>query len=594
MNETGASDLLTATVILLGAGVTGLVLFRRLGFGSVLGLLVVGMVVGPHGLGLAVAGTELKGVAEIGVVFLLFLIGLEMQPETLWGMRRAVFGLGGLQVLVTGSLLAAVSLVAGQPPAAAFILGFGLALSSTAMCVQMMEERGELYTDWGRRSFAILLFQDLAIIPLLAAVPLLAGGGLATDPGAFLLRLVIVSLALLLVVLAGRYVLPWALDLVARQRNMEAFTGLAILAVVMAAWAMHLAGLSMALGAFLMGLLLSRSRYHYQLEAEVAPFKGLLLGLFFIDVGTNIDIAAIVEDLPRLVPLLVMLLLLKAGVIFLLARLFRLDRAGALRSALLLSQGGEFGFVLFGAALARGVLDDETYGLAILLISTSMMVSPLLHRLGDRLAARLQPPQPLPTVEQMVAEMETHAVICGYGRVGGTVGMMLESLELPFVAIDQDPVRVEAGRRIGKKILYGNATDPKVLKLAGVGRAGLVLVTIDNPAVAERVVAAVRNFFPDIPVVARARDLEMRDRMLAAGVSEAVPEAVELAITLGAVALRHMGVAEADARDIADMLRRRAFAALRSHPSLARPSHAASRAEGEPAGETADRGTGRA
>ncbi len=578
MNEAGASDLLTATVILLGAGVTGLVLFRRLGFGSVLGLLVVGMVVGPHGLGLAAAGTELKGVAEIGVVFLLFLIGLEMQPETLWGMRRAVFGLGGLQVALTGVLLAAVAHAAGQPPAAAFILGFGLALSSTAMCVQMMEERGELYTDWGRRSFAILLFQDLAIIPLLALVPLLAGGGIVAEPQSFLLRLGMVSLALLLVFLTGRYVLPWALDVVARQRNMEAFTGLAILAVVMAAWAMHLAGLSMALGAFLMGLLLSRSRYHYQLEAEVAPFKGLLLGLFFIDVGTNIDIAAILEDLPRLVPLLGLLLLLKAGVIFVLARLFRLDRAGALRSALLLSQGGEFGFVLFGAALARGVLDGDTYGLAILLISTSMMVSPLLHRFGDRLAARLQPPQPLPAVERMVAEMEAHAVICGYGRVGGTVGMMLESLDIPFVAIDQDPVRVEAGRRIGKKILYGNATDPKVLKLAGVGRAGLVLVTIDNPAVAERVVTAIRNFFPDIPIVARARDLEMRDRMLEAGVSEAVPEAVELAITLGAVALRHMGVAEADARDIADMLRRRAFAALRSHPSLARPSEAASRA----------------
>ncbi len=578
MNEAGGNDLLTATVILLGAGVTGLVLFRRLGFGSVLGLLVVGMVLGPHGLGLATGGTELKGVAEIGVVFLLFLIGLEMQPETLWGMRRAVFGLGGLQVMVTGVLLAGLAVGFGQPPAAAFILGFGLALSSTAMCVQMLEERGELYSDWGRRSFAILLFQDLAIIPLLALVPLLAGGGLVAEPGAFLLRLAMVSVALLLVYLTGRHVLPWALDIVARQRNMEAFTGLAILAVVVAAWAMRLSGLSMALGAFLMGLLLSRSRYHYQLEAEVAPFKGLLLGLFFIDVGMTIDLGAILEDLLRLLPLLLALLVLKATIIFLLARLFRLDRPGALRSGLLLSQGGEFGFLLFGAAAARGILEPDTYSLAILLISSSMMVSPLLQRLGDRLAARLRPPHPLPAVEQLVAGMEAHAVICGYGRVGGTVGMMLDSLEIPFVAIDQDPVRVEAGRQAGKRLLYGNATDPKVLQLAGVGRAGLVLVTIDNPAVAERVVAAVRNFFPDIPIVARARDLEMRDRMLAAGVSEAVPEAVELAITLGAVALRHMGVAEADARDIADMLRRRAFAALRSHPSLARPSEAASRA----------------
>ncbi|HFD16171.1 MAG TPA: portal protein [Rhodospirillales bacterium] len=578
MSEAGGDDLLTATVILLGAGVTGLVLFRRLGFGSVLGLLIVGMLLGPYGLGFATGGTELEGVAEIGVVFLLFLIGLEMQPETLWGMRRAVFGLGGLQVTVSGVVMAGLAAAFGQPPAAAFILGFGLALSSTAMCVQMMEERGELYSDWGRRSFAILLFQDLAIVPLLALVPLLAGGGLVAEPGPFLLRLAMVSAALLLVYLAGRHLLPWALDIVARQRNMEAFTGLAVLAVVVAAWAMRLGGLSMALGAFLMGLLLSRSRYHYQLEAEVAPFKGLLLGLFFIDVGMTVDLGALLADLPRLLPLLLAMLVLKAAVVYLLARLFRLDRPGALRSALLLSQGGEFGFVLFGAAAARGILDPDTYGLAILLISSSMIVSPLLQRLGDRLAARLRPPQPLPALEQMVAEMEGHAVICGYGRVGGTVGMMLDGLEIPFVAIDQDPVRVEAGRRGGKRILYGNATDPKVLKLAGVGRAGLVLVTIDNPAVAERVVTAVRNFFPDIPIVARARDLEMRDRMLAAGVSEAVPEAVELAITLGAVALRHMGVAEADARDIADMLRRRAFAALRRHPSLARPSEATGRA----------------
>ncbi len=578
MSEAGANDLLTATVILLGAGVTGLVLFRRLGFGSVLGLLVVGMLLGPHGLGLAAGGSELEGVAEIGVVFLLFLIGLEMQPETLWGMRRAVFGLGALQVAITGLLFAAAATVLGQPPAVAFVLGFGLALSSTAMCVQMLEERGELYSDWGRRSFAILLFQDLAIIPLLALVPLLAGGGLAAEPRSFLLRLAMVSLALFLVFVAGRYVLPRALDLVARQRNMEAFTGLAILAVVVAAWAMRPSGLSMALGAFLMGLLLSRSRYHYQLEAEVAPFKGLLLGLFFIDVGMTIDLGAMLGDLPRLVPLLLVMVAVKAGIVFLSARLFRLDRPGALRSGLLLSQGGEFGFLLFGAAFGRGILDADTYSLAILLISSSMMVSPLLLRLGDRLAARLAPQHPTPAVERIVAEMEAHAVICGFGRVGGTVGMMLESLEIPFVAIDQDPVRVEAGRRAGRRLLYGNATDPKVLRLAGVGRAGLVLVTIDNPAVAERVVTAVRNFFPDIPIVARARDLEIRDRMLRAGVSEAVPEAVELAITLGAVALRHMGVAEADARDIAEMLRRRAFAALRVHPSLARPSEAASRA----------------
>ena len=585
MTEGAASDLLTATVILLGAGVTGLVLFRRLGFGSVLGLLVAGMLLGPHGLGLAVGGVELQNVAEIGVVFLLFLIGLEMQPETLWGMRRAVFGLGALQVTITGLLFALVAAALGRPPATSFVLGFGLALSSTAICVQMLEERGELYSDWGRRSFAILLFQDLAIIPLLALIPLLAGGGLAAEPGPFLLRLAMVSLALFLVFVAGRYLLPWALDIVARQRNMEAFTGLAVLAVVVAAWAMRLSGLSMALGAFLMGLLLSRSRYHYQLEAEVAPFKGLLLGLFFIDVGMTIDLGAILGDLPRLVPLLLSVVGVKAGLVFLLARLFRLDRPGALRSGLLLSQGGEFGFLLFGAAFARGILDADTYGLAVLLISSSMLASPLLLRLGDRLAARLGPPRPAPAVAQIVTEMEAHAVICGFGRVGGTVGMMLESLEIPFVAIDQDPVRVEAGRRSGRRLLYGNATDPEVLRLAGVGRAGLVLVTIDNPAVAERVVTAIRNFFPDIPIVARARDLEMRDRMLRAGVREAVPEAVELAITLGAVALRHMGVAEADARDIADMLRRRAFAALRAHPSLARPSEAASRAGRDEEGE---------
>lgn len=573
MSDT-AGALLTASLVLLAAGVAGLVLFRRLGFGSVLGLLLVGGTIGPHGLGLATADEQLQHVAELGVVFLLFVIGLEMQPETLWAMRRAVFGLGLLQVLVTGILFAAVPTVFGLPWQSALVLGFGLALSSTAMCVQLLEERGELYSDWGRRAFAILLFQDLAVVPLLAAVPLLAHGE-AVGIAPFRERLSFVLLGLGGLYAAGRFLLPRLLDLTARERNSEAFTGLAVLAVIASAWAMEFAGLSPALGAFVMGLLLSRSRYHHQLEAEVAPFKGILMGLFFLAVGMSLDVKAIVANAHWLTPTVLAMMAAKAVLIFLLARGFGLDRPGALRASALLSQGGEFAFVLFAAAASRTALAPAVADLGVLVISASMLLTPLALRLADAAAARLEVPRPPVSVEQTIGQLRRHVVLCGFGRVGGTVGLMLDVLGIPFLAIDQDPVRVETGRRAGRNIIYGNAADPRVLKLAGVGRSALVLVTLDNPAVAERVVSAVHNFYPDIPIIARARDLEARDRMLRAGVTEAVPEAIELAITLGAVTLRQLGVAEADTREIAEQLRERAFAVLRRHPTVARRAEAA-------------------
>ncbi len=567
----GESDLLTATVALAAGGVAGLVIFRRLGFGSVLGLLVVGMAIGPHGLGVLAGGEELRRVAEIGVVFLLYAIGLEMRPETLWAMRRLVFGLGGLQLALTTLALFPMGLLLGLAPPAAFVLAAGFALSSTALCIQLLEERGDLYTEWGRGSVAVLLFQDLAVVPLLALVPLLAGRLEVGAEFGLGLRLLEAGLAVGLVILAGTLLLPRLLDLVARERNMEAFTGLALLAALLAAWAVQRAGLSMGLGAFLMGLLLSRTRYHHQLEAEIAPFKGILLGLFFIAVGMSLDVERLLRDLPRLLPVLLALVLVKAGILHLLARLFGSRRGDAVRMALLLAQGGEFAFVLFGTALAFGILAPETYTPAVLLISLSMMATPLLARLADRLAARLEPSRPpAATPEARIADLDAHVVICGFGRIGGTVGLMLDALRIPFVAIDHDPKRVEEMRREGHPILFGDATDPRILKAAGTGRARLVLVTLDHPAVAERVVSTVHNFYPDIAIVARARDFAERERLLALGAREAIPEALELAFTLGSYVLRHMGVAEVDAVELVDRLHERAFEMLRARPALSK------------------------
>ncbi len=378
-------QILLALLILLTVSAVSIALFTRLGLGSIFGLLAAGFVVGPSGLAITQRVTELRHVSELGIVLLLFIIGLEMHPEKLWSLRRVVFGLGSLQVLITGLAIAAYASLTIMSWRGALILGFGFALSSTAFAVQILEERGEMASEYGSTSFGILLFQDLAIVPLLALVPLLAGPVETAESISFLVRLGRVTAALGGVVVFGRFVAPWCLDRMARRGNTQVFNIVVFVGVVGAALAMELAGLSMALGAFLMGMLFSPSPYRHQIETVVLPFKETMLALFFLSVGMAIDVGVLASVGLLIAAHMLVLMVIKALLLFGLSRLFGVSRAAALRVALLLPQCGEFGFVLFGAAVTVGLMTDYGFVCAALLISMSMAATPLSVRLGDRL-----------------------------------------------------------------------------------------------------------------------------------------------------------------------------------------------------------------
>ncbi len=378
-------QILLALFILLSVAALAIALSTYLGLGSILGLLATGLIVGPSGLAIAQRVTDLRHLGELGVVLLLFIIGLEMRPEKVWSLRRVVFGLGSFQVVVTGLSIAAYASLSIESWEGALILGLGLALSSTAFVVQILKERGAMETEYGTTSLGILLLQDLAVVPLLALVPLLSDQPETVGRATFAIRLARVVAALGGVAVFGRLVAPWLLDRLARLGNREVFNTVVFIAVIGAALAMELAGLSMALGAFLMGMLLSGSPYRDQIEAVVLPFKGVMLSLFFVSVGMSIDVGVLVSAGPIVAAHMLVLVTIKAVLLFGLCCLFGLTRASALRVALLLPQGGEFGFVLFGAAVTSGLMTAYGFMCAVLLISMSMLATPLLVRLGDRI-----------------------------------------------------------------------------------------------------------------------------------------------------------------------------------------------------------------
>jgi glutathione-regulated potassium-efflux system protein KefB len=558
-------QVLLIVTLLLAIGAATVLLFRRAGFCSVLALLATGMLLGPHGLDLAARTDEsIRSLTDLGVVLLLFLIGLETQPARLWRLRRNVFGLGSAQLLVTGTALGGLAyLLTDVRPAGAFVLGFGLALSSTAFVLQLLQERSELPTRHGQAAFAVLLLQDLAVVPLLALLPLLSGQLPGRPESSTAAELAVPVLALGLLVVFGRWVIPRALEVGARQRNMEAFAMVTGAAVIGAAWAMEEAGMSMALGAFVMGMLLSETRYVHQVEAEVAPFKGLLLGLFFISIGLSMDLSLLGANALAILAGVVLVLVVKGALLLGLARLFGLDTATAVRLASLMSQGGEFGFVLLGAAALAGILPDSLHQVALLVISLSMAATPLIARLGDSWAQRLDRDEPAGVGLTAPDELDRHVVIAGFGRVGRNVAFMLEQAEIPYVAVDYDVSRVALGKREGRPVYFGTSTDPRLLAQLGVGRAAAVLITLDSGPAAERVVNTIRLLHPHVPLFVRARDLAMRDRLVAAGVNEAIPETIQLSISLGQALLRRIGVSDEQLEAVVDGMRQDNYAALR-------------------------------
>ena len=531
-------------IVLLTAAVVAVPLFQRLGLGAVLGFLVAGAAVGPWGIGFIMAVDEIRHLAEFGVVFMLFIIGIELKPARLWIMRRTVFGLGSAQLFATGVVLTLAALYFDLTLRSALVVGFGLALSSTAFGLQILSDKGELGTEYGRTSFAILLMQDLAIVPMMALLPLLASSDMSVTEDVELAALESI-LILVGVFVLGRLLFRPILKLVAEsKRNPEIFTATAILLVLGAALLTGWAGLSMALGAFLGGLLLADSRYRHQIMSDIQPFRGLLLGLFFMSVGMSINFGLIGTHGLQVAGLVGGLLLIKAAVIWGLCRATGRTFAEAVQVALLLAQAGEFGFVIFGLANITGIMESELYQLLLLIIALSMAATPLLVKLSPWIGNAIE--QPLPSREKMTRpfpESHNHVIVAGYGRFGKFLARSLAKARVPYLVIEVDPVKVTNAQSLDHPVFFGDASQIEVLRSAGAEHASAVVFAMNQMEHIGQAVVAVRDAFPSLQVYARAWDARMAQKLLSLGACYAIPETLESSQQLTRDVLSASGVA---------------------------------------------------
>jgi len=550
-------------LVLLLAPVAIVPLFRRLRSSPIIGYLVAGIVIGPHALGLIGDVEEVRFLAELGVAFLLFAIGLELSFERLKVMRRLVFGLGGIQVFITSVLIAAAAVAVGEDIAAAVVIGGALALSSTAFVLQLLVERGEQVSRHGRAAFSILLFQDLAVVPLLALLPLLAPGQRSVL-GALGLAGIKAVVALAAILVIGRFVLRPVFRAVAEARSSELFVSATLLVVVGIGWVTVQAGLSLPLGAFLAGVLLSESEYRHQVEADIRPFRGLLLGLFFMTVGLGMDLGVMADAWARVLVLLALLLVVKALLIGGLCRAFGLSLEDAVRVGPLLAQGGEFGFLILTSAMAFEVVAVTTSQVLMATIALSMILTPFLADLGALLSRRIRPrPEgDLQALRSEAGELSGHVVIAGFGRVGQTVGKVLAAAGVPYLALDLDAARVARCRAQGLPAYFGDASRFDVLAAAGAGRARAAVITMDQPAAVDRAVAALRQHFPELRIFVRGRDLRHGRQLEKWGATAVVPEAIEASLQLGSVVLGAMGRTADDADRVIEGFRREGYAGL--------------------------------
>ncbi|WP_409145742.1 monovalent cation:proton antiporter-2 (CPA2) family protein [Pseudoxanthobacter sp. M-2] len=554
----GIPYLREAIVFLVAAGVL-VPLLHRLRVSPVLGYLIVGGLIGPFGLGLwasdhpalaFVVITDLDGVqalAELGVLFLLFTIGLELSLDRLWAMRRLVFGLGSLQVLITGAIIGAIAWQFGNSVPASIVLGACLALSSTAIVMQILLQSRRLSTPLGRSSFSILLMQDLAVVPILFVVGVLGAkveGSIGVELALALGKAVLTIGAIYLV---GRLVLRPVLRLVAQARSPEMFMAAVLLAVVGIATITGLAGLSMPLGAFLAGLLLAETEFRHEIEVDIEPFKGLMLGLFFMSVGMGIDWRVVADEPFWIAVAVVGLFALKSTITAGLCVAFGVPRPVSLETGLLLGQGGEFAFIVVGLAMSLALLPADVGQYMLIVTGLTMLVTPLVAAAAARLAAQWARRETAAAHEGDLAEVATidgHVVIAGFGRVGRLVAATLRAEAIPFLALDNDPVAVAHERANGLPVFFGDASRLEMLVRAHVERAGAVVVTLDDSTSAERIVAAVHGAWPAIPIYVRARDAAHAARLIAAGASVAVPLATEASLQLAGRVLVGLGLTE--------------------------------------------------
>jgi glutathione-regulated potassium-efflux system protein KefB len=494
---------------------------------------------------------EVLHVAELGVVLLLFLVGLELEPRRLLELRKRL-GLGALHVVASGAALAAGALALGLDPPAAVVVGGGLALSSTALVLQLLRERDELGRAHGQIAFGILLLQDLAVIPMIALLPLL-GGGPSSHQSAWLSAALGVA-AVAGVVGASRLVVRPALRVVASLRSPEVFTATALLLVIGTAWAVSAAGLSMALGAFLAGVLLADSHYRHELEAAIGPFKGLLLGLFFMGVGMSADVSLLARRPGTIAALVVALVAAKAAVGWAIGRAFAGRGDPALSLALLLSQGGEFAFVLFGLAAGRGILDAATHDLLVLAVTVSLATTPALFALHARLVRPRLRARPARDYD-VAPEREAPVVIAGFGRVGQVVGRVLRAKRIPFTAMDASSEHIEFIRRFGNEVFYGDASRLELLRAARADRARAFVLAIDDVEASLRTARVLRAHFPDVTVHARARNRQHAYALRAMGITRITRETLLSSLELTAQVLEGLGVDALDARAAVERFR---------------------------------------
>lgn len=542
-------------LIFLGTAGVVIPIFRKLGLSSILGFLIVGALIGPNMLGrlaetfpwlanfVFTESEELSRLAELGVVFLLFLIGIELSFERLITMRRLVFGLGGLQMLVSTIVLTLIGLWLGLAPAEAVILGSALSLSSTAIVVQLLSDAKRLGTQTGRASFAVLLFQDLAVIPILLLVSVLGSNEEGLAFADILTAIAQALIAIALIVVIGRYLLRPLLRLVAQTKSGDLFMATTLLIAVGAGYAASLAGLSMALGAFLAGLLLAETEFRREVEAIIEPFKGLLLGAFFLLVGMGIDLSQIVSYPEVFLLSATALVLIKAILFWLVAQPFAIGRQARIETALLLGPGGEFAFVAMAAAVSAGVVTQIVSDALLIIVSLSMAAIPLLDYLSRPLSRKI-----LRAAVEMPMEVppdgsEARVVIAGFGRVGRLIGQMLEEHEISYIAVDTDPQVVAHERKAGKPIYYGDASRPEFLRACNIEQVQVIAVTMDQPKKVEDVIVAARAERADIKIIARARDDRHAIKLYGLGVTEAVPETIEASLQLGESVLVGSGVA---------------------------------------------------
>jgi CPA2 family monovalent cation:H+ antiporter-2 len=552
--EVSPGEYKDAVLFLATAGIV-VPLFRRWNISPILGFLGAGIVLGPFGLCAFTAQfpwlaavtvdnpKDIAQLAEFGVVFLLFMIGLELSWERLRLMRRYVFGMGGLQVALSGAGIAGGAMLLGQPPIAAAAIGAALALSSTAVVMPLLAERKRQHSQAGRATFAILLFQDLAVAPILITLAVLGRQGDTAFAMKDLLAFAPAVLGLLALFVIGRVLLRPMLRSVAKAKSEELFMAASLLVVIGAGLLAALTGLSMALGAFVAGLLLAETEYRHEVERTIEPFKGLLLGLFFVSIGIGLDLSRLIADPLPILGMAIGLMALTGTVVYGLARLFGLKSRVALETALLLAAGGEFAFVILDSAMNAGVV-GEAAGQTILVASTlSMICIPFLATIGAKLGGRPGANPDSVTVDpDPEGPVESGVLVIGYGRVGKLVGDMLGRHEIPWVGVERDPRLVESGRRVGARIFFGDASRADFLKHCGLDTARALIITMDSPEGAEAVVATVREMRPDLTIVARARDARHAKRLYELGATDAVPETIEASLQLSEAALVEIGI----------------------------------------------------